>query len=145
MIKRRQQKRPLMPEILMHLKLLLPYQILLDEKEVTHIVVETYEGSYGFLPHRLDCVAPITPGILTITRADESEIFVAVDEGILVKTSTDVLVSVRNAMLGDDLEKLQNVVQKEFLEIDEQARQVRGVMAKLESNFLHRFVNFQQK
>lgn len=134
-----------MPEILMHLKLLLPYEILLDKKDVTHIVVETYEGSYGFLPHRLDCVAAITPGILTLTRADESEIFVAVDEGILIKTSTDVLVSVRNAVVGRDLEKLQNVVQKEFLAIDEQARQVRGVMAKLESNFLHRFVNFQQK
>ena len=104
-----------MSEMHMHLKLLLPHHILLDRQDVTHIEVETYEGAYGFLPHRLDCVAPLPPGILAFTTEEKSEVFVALDEGVLVKAGADVLVSVRNAMMDADLEKLRDVVEKEFL------------------------------
>ncbi|WP_340678610.1 F0F1 ATP synthase subunit epsilon [Paraglaciecola sp.] len=133
-----------MPLILMHLKVLLPFQILIDNTEVSHIVAETSEGAYGFLPHRLDCVTALLPGILTFFNQQQGEVFVAVDEGILVKTGTDVLVSVRSAMIGNDLTQLRATVEKDFLALDEEAVQVRSIMAKLESNFLNRFVSFQQ-
>lgn len=129
----------------MNLKLLLPFQVLIDVTKVTQIIVETHEGAYGLLPHRLDCVATITPGILTYSTEKDGEIFVAVDVGTLVKTGLDVLVSVRNAIKGNDLEQLRVAVERDFLTLDEQAVQVRSVMAKLESGFLHRFVNFQQQ
>ena len=134
-----------MSEAQMHLKLLLPHHILLDRKHVTHIQVETYAGAYGFLPHRLDCVAPLPPGILAFTTQESGEVFVALDEGVLVKTGADVLVSVRNAMIDADLEKLRDVVEKEFLAMDEQALQVRIVMAKLESSFLQRFAKINER
>ena len=38
----------------MNLKVLLPFQIFADKKNVTRIVAETPEGSFGLLPHRLD-------------------------------------------------------------------------------------------
>ena len=31
---------------------------------MSRIVSETHEGAFGLLPHRLDCVAALTPGIL---------------------------------------------------------------------------------
>lgn len=49
----------------MHLKVLLPFQVFADKTNVTHIVVETREGSFGLLPKRLDSVSGIEPGILT--------------------------------------------------------------------------------
>lgn len=122
-----------------HLKLLLPYEIFFDRHDVTHVVAETSEGSYGFLPNRLDCVAPLTPGILTFNCEKDGEIFVAVDEGVLIKTGNTVLVSVRSAILGTDLATLRSAVDKQFLALNEQAQQVRTVMAKLESSFLNRF------
>lgn len=134
-----------MPPVLMHLKVLLPFQIFVDKKDVVRIVAETIEGSFGFLPHRRDCVAVIAPGILIFETAAGSEVFVAVDEGMLVKTGTDVLISVRRAISGTDLAELRTAVEKEFLVLDEQAQQVRSVMAKLESNFVHRFANFHQE
>nr|WP_305137842.1 F0F1 ATP synthase subunit epsilon [Pseudoalteromonas sp. TB13] len=106
---------------------------------MTHVVAETSEGSYGFLPNRLDCVAPLPPGILTFNCEKDGEIFVAVDEGVLIKTGNTVLVSVRSAILGTDLATLRSAVDKEFLALNEQAQQVRTVMAKLESSFLNRF------
>ncbi|MFT6790668.1 MAG: F-type H+-transporting ATPase subunit epsilon [Pseudoalteromonas rhizosphaerae] len=129
----------------MHLKLLLPSQVFIDKTDISNIIVETSSGSYGLLPHRLDFVAVLTPGILTFSTIAEGEIFVAVDEGVLVKTGLDVLVSVRNALVDSDLTKLRAAVEQDFLAINEQALQVRAVMAKLESGFLHKFVSFKQQ
>lgn len=130
---------------MMHLKILLPFQVFLDSGNVISLVAETYEGAFGILPHRRDCVAAIAPGILTFKTAVSEEHFVAVDQGVLVKTGTDILVSVRRAVKGVDLETLRGAVEKEFLALDEQAQQVRVVMAKLESNFVQRFSELHKK
>jgi hypothetical protein len=66
----------------MNLKVLLPFQIFADKTGVLRIVAETREGSFGLLPHRLDCVAALAPGILTYETTSDGEVFVAVDEGV---------------------------------------------------------------
>ena len=80
----------------MNLKILLPFQVFAEKSGVSRIVMETTEGAYGLLPQRLDCVAALVPGILTYETESEGEVFVAVDEGIMVKTGPDVLISVLN-------------------------------------------------
>ena len=127
----------------MNLKVLLPFQVFAEKTGVSRIVAETREGSFGLLPHRMDCVAALVPGILTYQTASDGEVFVAVDEGVLVKTGPDVLVSVRRALGGTDLSQLRDAVQKEFLTLDEHEQSVRTVMAKLETGFLRRFATFQ--
>ncbi|MFT5351354.1 MAG: F-type H+-transporting ATPase subunit epsilon [Gammaproteobacteria bacterium] len=97
------------------------------------------------LPHRLDCVAPLSAGILVYETEAEGEIVVAVDEGILVKTGADVRVSVRNAIGGMSLDKLREAVEEEFLNLDEQEQKVRLVLVKLESGFIHRFAEFHHE
>jgi F-type H+-transporting ATPase subunit epsilon len=129
----------------MTLKILLPFQIFADKTDVSRIVAETHEGSFGLLPHRLDCVAALAPGILTYETEADGEVFVAVDEGVLVKTGPDVLVSARRALGGTDLGQLRNAVTKEFLTLDEHEQSVRTVMAKLETGFLRRFATFQNE
>ena len=127
----------------MNLKVLLPYRIFAEKSDVSRIVAETAVGSFGILPHRLDCVAALVPGILVFETAAEGEVYVAVDEGVLVKAGADVLVSVRNAIAGTDLRKLRAAVEQEFLNLDEQEREARLVLAKLESGFIHRFKAFR--
>ena len=127
-----------MPRALMNLKVLLPFQVFAEKTGVSRIVAETSEGSFGLLPHRLDCVAALAPGILIYETEEEGEVYVAVDEGVLVKTGTDVLVSVRRAIGGTDLGQLRDSVEQEFLALDEQERSVRSAMAKLETGFLRR-------
>jgi F-type H+-transporting ATPase subunit epsilon len=126
----------------MNLKILLPFGIFAATGGVTRIVAESGEGSFGLLPHRLDCVAALTPGILVYETALAGEIFVAVDEGVLVKAGLEVLVSVRRAMGGTDLGRLRAAVEEEFLTLDDNEQSVRLVMAKLESAFLRRFTGF---
>ncbi|HUY02210.1 MAG TPA: F0F1 ATP synthase subunit epsilon [Rhodocyclaceae bacterium] len=129
----------------MTLKILLPFRIFAENSAVLRIVADTRAGSFGLLPHRLDCVAALAPGILSYETEAEGEVCVAVDEGVLVKTGADVLVSVRNAIGGMDLDKLHAAVEREFLNLDEQEQSVRSVLAKLESGFIRRFAAFHHE
>jgi F-type H+-transporting ATPase subunit epsilon len=131
-----------MNSTLMNLKILLPFQIFAEKKSVSRIVAETREGSFGLLPHRLDCVAALVPGIFIYETEEGGEVYVAVDEGVLVKTGQEVLVSVRNAIVGMDLSQLREAVENEFLTMDESEQRMRSVMAKLESGLVRRLVEF---
>jgi len=128
----------------MKLKVLLPYQVFAEIGDVLRIVAETPQGSFGLLPRRLDCVAELEPGILTYETKADGEVYVAVDAGILVKAGTDVLVSVRNAIGGTDLGKLRAAVAQEFVNLDENERQVRAVLARLESGFVRHFTEYHR-
>jgi F-type H+-transporting ATPase subunit epsilon len=129
----------------MNLKILLPFQIFAEKTGVSRIVAETREGSFGLLPHRLDCVAALEPGILIYETESDGEVLVAVDEGVLIKTGLDVFVSVRRALSGADLGQLRDTVEQEFLSLDEQEQSMRSVMTKLEAGFLRRFASFQHE
>ena len=124
---------------LMHLQVLVPSQVFAHYESVKSIVLETPEGAYGLMPLRMDCVAALEPGILTYTVEGEKPKYIAVDEGIVVKKGRQVRVSVRNALAGTDLAELKQLVQTEFLSLTEQEREVRAVLARLESGFMRGF------
>ena len=123
----------------MHLKILLPYKIFADIKNVKKIVVETTAGSFGFLPQRLDCTAAMLPGILLYETESGAVEYIAVNDGILIKAGEDVLVSVRNAIGGAPLGKLRTLVENEMIQLDDIEINARSVMAKLETGFIRSF------
>jgi F-type H+-transporting ATPase subunit epsilon len=129
----------------MHLKVLLPFEVFADSTTVTSIVADTEDGSFGLLPLRLDCVAALKPGILIFKTQEAGEVYVAIDEGVLVKTGFDVLVSVRNAIKGTDLGKLRETVQKEFLSMNESEKNLRSIMAKMESGLISRLAELSHE
>lgn len=128
----------------MNLRILLPFAVFAEKTGVARIVAETRGGSLGLLSRRLDCVVALKPGILIYETAVDGEVFVAVDEGIMVKTGLEVLVSVRHAIGGTDLGQLQAAVQREFLTLDANERSVRSTMAKLEMSFVGRLATFSR-
>jgi F-type H+-transporting ATPase subunit epsilon len=134
-----------MPPTLMNLKILLPFQIFAQETGVSRIVAETPAGSFGLLPHRLDCVSALAPGILTYETEAGDEVYLAVDHGVLVKTGQQVLVSVRRALRGTDLGRLRDSVEREFMALDESEKSLRSVVAKLEAGFLRRLASRQHE
>jgi F-type H+-transporting ATPase subunit epsilon len=126
----------------MNLKVLLPFRIFAEKTGVIRIVAETRASSFGILPRRLDCVAALAPGILIYENEIEGEVYLAVDEGVLIKAGSDVLVSVRNAIAGTDLGTLRESVEREFLNLDEREQSVRSALAKMESGFIRRLAEF---
>jgi F-type H+-transporting ATPase subunit epsilon len=128
----------------MNLKVLLPFQVFADKTNVSRVVAQTPDGEFGLLPHRLDCVAALAPGILTYETKDEGTVYLAVDEGVLVKAGANVLVSVRRAIGGTDLGQLREAVKHEFLTLDAQERSVRFAIAKIEGGFIRRVAEFER-
>jgi len=127
----------------MNLRILLPFGVFAEDAYVLRVVADTTGGSYGLLPHRLDCVAALVPGILTYETKDHGTVYVGIDQGVLVKTGAQVTVSVRRAVSGSDLGQLRDAVEREFLKLDEQERNVRTAVAKMESGLMGRLAEFE--
>jgi F-type H+-transporting ATPase subunit epsilon len=130
------------PQSRMQLKILLPSRVFWEMDEVTRIVAETRQGSFGILPHRVDCVAALAAGILSYTTATADDVYVAVDEGVLVKMGAQVVVSMRHAIGGADLGQLRQAVEREFLTLDDREKSIQTAIAHLESGLIRRLVAF---
>lgn len=128
----------------MNLKVSIPSEVVLEKKAVLRMVVETISGSLGILPLRLDCVACLIPGILLYETKEEGERFIAVDEGILTKIGPDVNVTVKNAVLANELGTIEQIVRDQFLVRSEQEKKIRSLLAKLESDFIRNLMEFSR-
>jgi F-type H+-transporting ATPase subunit epsilon len=128
----------------MQLRILLPFGVFASVADVTRIVVMTPKGSFGLLPHRLDCATVLSPGLLSYSTATAGEVHIAIDAGVLVKTGAEVLICVRHAIAGADLGHLRQAVEQEFLNLSEQEKSIRTTLAQLESGLIRGFVELQR-
>lgn len=122
----------------MELKILIPTEVLL-EREVTKVIAEAENGHFCLLPNHVDFVAALVPGILSFTTEPGEEIFVAVDQGILVKCDREILVSTLNAIEGDNLETLKQTVAEQFQILDEKEKLTRSALAQFEASMMRHF------
>ena len=122
----------------MHLKLLLPTHVLLNQA-VTKVIAEAENGVFCLLPHHIDFLAALVPGILTLQTSEGDEIFIAIDGGILVKCGPEVLISTRNAFQGSQLNALKREVEQQFYALDEQERQARTAITRMEASLARQF------
>jgi F-type H+-transporting ATPase subunit epsilon len=127
----------------MNLKILLPSKVLIEEK-VIKVIAEAQNGYFCLLPRHIDFVTTLVPGILSYQSEKGEEIFLAVDEGVLIKFGQEVLVSTRNAIRSPDLDQLKRTVEKEFKTLDEHEKVARSAVAKIEANFIRRFLEIQE-
>lgn len=127
----------------MRLKVLLPQSVLLD-REVSKVTAEAANGSFCLLPRHIDFVASLVPGLLSFETPDGEEIFLAIDEGTLIKKGPDVSVSTPDAAIGPDLGELRQTVIDRFKTLDERERRTRSALARLEADFIRRFIELQE-
>jgi F-type H+-transporting ATPase subunit epsilon len=128
---------------MMRLKVLLPTEILVDEA-VKKIIAEAENGSFCLLPRHLDFVAALDPGLLSFETPEGEEVFLAVDEGALVKCGEEVLVSTRHGVRGPDLGQLRQTVEERFRVLDDREKMARSAVAKIEASFVRRFLEIQK-
>ncbi len=128
----------------MRLRILLPTRILLDER-VQKVSAEAENGSFTLLPRHIDFVTVLRPGVLSCVLEDGTEVFLAVDESILVKRESDVLVSTLRAVRSDDLEKLEALIETEFEHLDEHEKKARSALVGLETTMIRRFLELGER
>lgn len=118
------------------LSILLPDQVLLST-EAVKVGSEAVTGSFVVLPHHIDFVTALVPSILFFQEDKEAEpIYVAIDSGILVKQGTSVWASVFQAIRGENLEQLDQTVEREFRQLDEQQKQTQAALTRLETSLI---------
>jgi F-type H+-transporting ATPase subunit epsilon len=122
----------------MRLRVVTPSAVCVD-RPVLRIVAEGPDGRFGMLPGHVDFVSQLEPGILLYETEDGAERFVAINSGTLVKCGDLVRVAVRGAVDGDDLRKLRAHVEADFRRRDEDERDARAALARLEAGMVRRF------
>lgn len=121
----------------------LPSEILLEE-EVDRIKAEAENGWFGLLPHHVDFVIALVPGVMTFQPCGKPQEYLAVDHGILVKCAAEVSVSTRNAVRGTTLEKLQTEVEFQFRAREERGKAARAYEAKLEADLVRHLLEAEK-
>jgi len=123
---------------------LLPTEVLLDE-EAAKVTAEAHNGSFCLLPAHIDFVAALVPGLLSFENREGEEVFLAVDDGVLVKEGQTVWVSTRNAVRGTELGRLRRTVEDTFKILDDHEKKARSAMARIEAGFVRRFLEVQRR
>lgn len=122
----------------MRLEVITPMAVCVD-RPVRRIVAEGPDGHFGMLPGHVDFVSQLVPGILLYETEEGTERFVAINSGTLVKCGDEVRVAVRGAVDGDNLQKLRAKVEADFRQHDEEEREARAALARLEASMIRRF------
>lgn len=101
-------------------------------------------GSFGILPNHMDFVTAIVPSVMTLRLADGSEEIFGLDEGLLVKKGHQITVCTLRGVRGDNLSTLQNTVEASFIQMDEDERQARAALSRLEADMVRRFAELKR-
>ena len=122
--------------------------VLLPEKtywqgKVKKIVGEAINGFFCLLPRHVDFITIMTPGIFFALTEEEEDIYLAINEGILIKANDEVTLSTRSAVKGDTLGDLKKEVEENFMKINEQEKGLQSALQKLEADFVRRFLDLE--
>ncbi len=115
-------------------------EIFLNE-EITRVTAESPLGSFCMLPRHTDMATALVPGIVSYKTPDGKEKFVALNGGILTKQGDQVAIATQMAVKGE-LGALKKAVEKMISDIDERERRTRTAVARLEADFVKRFMEF---
>ena len=114
----------------MNLKVMTPYSVVLNTP-VSQVTVEAVDGFFTLKPKHMDFINALKAGILTYKK-EGKELFVACNRGVIVKNGEEVSVSTPLAILGETLEDLKKKIAIDFQAMEEERKEVRLSMARLE-------------
>lgn len=127
----------------MSVTVLLPTRTLF-EGQAKRMTAVAPNGSFGIWPNHVDFVTAIVPSVLTLCLTNGAEEIFGLDEGLLVKKGPAVTVSIRRGVRGDNLDTLHQTVETNFIQMDEDERQARSALSRLEADMVRRFAELQR-
>lgn len=105
------------------LSVVTPLEVVVTRDDVVSLTAEDESGRFGILPRHTDFLTAVDISVLSYTCADGTRHHVALREGVLSVTGgTTVNVSTRDAVAGDDLQALSQVVLQRFHSQDDAER-----------------------
>jgi len=125
----------------MRLRVITPLSVPVDEPDVRKLRAEDASGGFGILPGHADFLTRLAICVLSWERADGTRHYCAVRRGMLTVTGgNEVAVATREAVVGDDLENLDQVVLRRFREAIEEERTERVASTQLQLNAIRQIM-----
>jgi F-type H+-transporting ATPase subunit epsilon len=127
----------------MRLLITTPTAVVLDDPDVIAVRGEDESGSFGILNGHADVLTALTVSVVSWRRADDRRRFCAVRHGVLsVTKGNEVAIATREAIPGDDLDHLEQVVLAQFRESLEAERIARTESVRLQMKAIRQIVRY---
>ena len=125
----------------MRLRIITPLSVVVDEQGVLALCAEDATGSFGILPRHADFLTSLAISVVNWKSGDGSRRYCAVRRGVLtVAAGRDVAIATREAVIGDDLATLDEVVLGRFRADIETEKTERVESARLQLNAIRQIM-----
>jgi F-type H+-transporting ATPase subunit epsilon len=127
----------------MRLLITTPTAVVADEPDVVAVRAEDETGGFGILPGHADFLTVLSVSVVAWRRPDESRHYCAVRRGVLrVSGGNEVAIATREAIVGDDLDHLEQVVVGELRSTLETERMARTESLQLQMKAIRQIVRY---
>jgi F-type H+-transporting ATPase subunit epsilon len=127
----------------MRLLVTTPTAVVADDPDVSSVRAEDETGSFGILNGHADLLTVLTVSVVTWWRADERVRYCAVRRGVLrVTGGNEVAIATREAITGNDLDHLEQVVVGELRSTLETERMARTESLQLQMKAIRQIVRY---
>jgi F-type H+-transporting ATPase subunit epsilon len=127
----------------MRLVITTPTKVVIDDSDVIAVRAEDESGSFGILNGHADLLTALTVSVVSWHHGDDRRRFCAVRRGVLsVSNGSEVAIATREAIPGDDLDRLEQVVLAEFREALEAERTARTESLQLQMKAIKQIVRY---
>lgn len=127
----------------MRLLITTPTAVVLDLADVVAVRAEDESGGFGVLEGHADFLTALTPSVVSWRQADDRRRYCAVRRGILTVTRAGgVAIATHEAILGEDLDHLEEVVRTQFRQAAEAERVARTESLQLQTKAMRRIVRY---
>ena len=127
----------------MRLLITTPTSIVVDETNVASVRAEDGSGSFGILAGHADLLTALSVSIVSWHGAGGRTRYCAVRRGLLsVIAGAEIAIATREAIAGDDLERLEDIVLNEFRTRSETERASRTESLQLQMKAIRRIVQY---
>ena len=127
----------------MRLLITTPTAVVVDDSNVIAVRAEDESGSFGILSDHADFLTALTVSVVSWHHSDDRQRFCAVRRGVLsVTNGSEIAIATREAIPGDDLDQLEQVVLAEFHEAIESERIARTESLQLEMKAIRQIVRY---
>lgn len=127
----------------MRLVISTPTSVVADIPNATAIRAEDESGSFGILEGHADFLTVVSISILRWRQADGATRYCAHRRGVIsVSGGRDVRLAVRDAVLGDDPEQMEDAVLTRFRETAEEEQGARAESLRLQMIAIRRIIQY---
>jgi len=127
----------------MRLLITTPTAIVVDQPNVSSVRAEDDSGSFGILRGHEDLLTALNLSMVSWRDADDRVRYCAVRRGVLSVTGgSEIAIATREAIPGDDLDRLEEVVLNQFRERSEMERASRTQSLQLQMKAIRQIVQY---